>query len=83
MREILELEAAEMAGDAECPVLMKQESEPMEAALCLKRFPNGYVLGTSDRTHDLKLWFSTDLAVARERYEELARTMAATGSPFG
>ena len=83
MREIMEHEAVAMAGEAECPVLRKQESEAMEAALCLKRFPDGYVLGASDRAHDLKLWFTTDLAVAREHYDELARTMAATGSPFG
>jgi hypothetical protein len=45
MREITEDEAIRLAGDAECPVLRKEESDPMEAAVCLKRFPTGYVLG--------------------------------------
>ena len=45
----------EMAGDFGCPVLGKEESEELEAAVCLKKCPQGYVLGISDKIEDLKL----------------------------
>jgi hypothetical protein len=83
MREITEDEAFAMAGEADCPVLSKEESDPMEAAVCLKRFPDGYVLGASDKVKDLRIWFTTDLAAARAQYDEFVKTMRRTGTPFG
>jgi hypothetical protein len=41
MREVSEDEVMEMAGESDCPVLSKEESEEMEAAVCLKQFPQG------------------------------------------
>ena len=55
MREVSEHEVIERAGDSGCPVLGKEESEELEAAVCLKQFPQGYVLGISDKIEDLKL----------------------------
>jgi hypothetical protein len=54
MREVSEHEVIEMAGDFGCPVLGKEESEELEAAVWLKQFPQGYVLGISDKIEDLK-----------------------------
>ena len=83
MREISEDEACQLAGEADCPVLRKEESDPMEAAVCLKRFPTGYVLGVSDKMHDLRIWFSDDLAAAEQRYDHFANLMKLYGTPFG
>lgn len=83
MLEISEDEAFALAGEAECPVLRKEESEGLEAAVCLKRFPAGYVLGASDRVRDLRLWLTDDLALAEGCYEEFVRIMRNCGSPFG
>ena len=55
MREVSEHEVIEMAGDSGCPVLGKEESEELEAAVCLKQFSQGYVLGISDKIEDLKI----------------------------
>lgn len=82
MREISEAEAYEMAGDADCPVLRKDESDPMEAAICLKRFPQGYILGVSDKANDLRIWFTTDLAMAEEHYDRYLSLMREHGTPF-
>jgi len=46
MREVSEHEVIEMAGESDCPVSGKEESEELEAAVCLKQFPQGYVLAT-------------------------------------
>jgi hypothetical protein len=83
MRQISEDEAFQLAGDADCPVLRKEESDPMEAAVCLKRFPTGYVLGVSDKVRDLVIWFTEDLAVAEERCDECIKLMRIHGTPFG
>ncbi len=72
-----------MAGDAECPVLRKEESDPMEAAVCLKRFPVGYILGISDKVENLKIWFTVDLAEAEAHYDACVRRMREVGTPFG
>lgn len=83
MREISEEEAVRLAGEAGCPVLRKEESDPMEAAVCLKRFPTGYVLGISDKVDDLQIWFTDDLAVAEQRYDEYVTLMRSHGTPYG
>jgi hypothetical protein len=83
MREISEDEAFRLAGEADCPVLRKEESDPMEAAVCLKRFPTGYVLGVSDKVRDLQIWFTEDLASAEQRYNEFVSLMKSHGTPFG
>jgi hypothetical protein len=57
MREVSESEVVSLAGESDCPVLGKEESEAMEAAVCLKQFPQGSVLGISDKLEDLKLFF--------------------------
>jgi hypothetical protein len=83
MRKISEEEAFTLAGESECPVLHKEESDPMEAAVCLKQFPGGYVLGVSDKVRDLHMWFTTDLAEAQRHFTEHVRVMHETGIPFG
>ena len=83
MRKITEDGAYAMAGDTDCPVLRKEESEAMEAAVCLKRFPTGYVLGVSDKVNDLHIWFTTDLVVAEQQYDQYTRLMRDSGTPFG
>lgn len=83
MRQITEEEAFALAGDHECPVLRKEESDPMEAAVCLKQFPQGFVLGVSDKANDLVIWFSTDREAAEKRYDEYVACMRNTGTPFG
>lgn len=83
MRKITEDEAFALAGEADCPVLHKEESDPMEAAVCLKRFPEGYVLGVSDKVRDLHIWFTPDLETAKARYDHHVQTMRACGTPFG
>lgn len=82
MREITEEEAFELAGDSECPVLMKDESDPLEAAVCLKTFPSGYVLGASDKVNDLRLWFTTERVEAETEYFRLVEVMRSQGSPL-
>lgn len=83
MRKITEEEAFTLAGKSDCPVLRKEEADEMEAAVCLKRFPSGYVLGVSDKVQDLHIWFTPDLILAEERYSEYVRIMRITGTPFG
>jgi hypothetical protein len=83
LREITEEEAFSLAGDAECPVLRKEESDPQEAAVCLKRFPTGYLLGASDKVRDLHLWLFDDLDAAERRYDELVSLLREHGTPFG
>jgi hypothetical protein len=83
MREISEHDAFDLAGDADCPVLAKEESEAMEAAVCLKAFPQGYVLGVSDKAHGLRIWFTTDKAVAVGHYGRYLALMQHCGTPFG
>ncbi len=83
MRELSEQDALAMAGGSECPVLSKEESEEMEAAVCLKRFPGGYVLGISDKARDLRLWFIPDVAAAEQEYARYVGIMRKSGSPFG
>jgi hypothetical protein len=83
MREISEQEAFELAGESDCPVLRKEEAEALEAAVCLKQFPGGYVLGVSDKIRDLRLWFTRDLDVAEREYDRYVGDMRAHGSPFG
>lgn len=81
--EISELDAYALAGRSRCPVLGKEESLAQRAAVCLKRMPVGYVLGISDARHELKLWYTADLAAARKRFAALVATMQRSGSPFG
>jgi hypothetical protein len=83
MRAISEMEAFELAGESECPVLRKEEAEAMEAAVCLKQFPSGYVLGVSDKIQDLRIWFTQDFDVAAAEYDRYVSIMRAVGSPFG
>src|SRR5215207_2760556 len=71
MREVSEAEVVSMAGESDCPVLGKEESEEMEAAVCLKQFPQGYVLGISDKLEDLKLFL---LRVEKRRTSGISTT---------
>ena len=82
LRQIYEEEAFALAGESDCPVLMKEESNAMKAAVCLKKFPGGYVLGASDQVHDLRLWFSAELGPAETMYHEFVQIMRKYGSPF-
>jgi hypothetical protein len=83
LRKITEEEVFAIAGDNECPVLSKEEAAEMEAAVCLKRFPDGYVLGISDKVRDLHLWFTADPVVAEEQYQRYVQVMRQSGTPFG
>ena len=68
MREVSEHEVIEMAGDSGCPVLGKEESEEL-AAVCLKQFPQGNVLGISDKIEDLKFLFTPSKEEAEKCYQ--------------
>jgi hypothetical protein len=69
MREVSEAEVVSMAGEFDCPVLAKEESEEMEAAVCLKKFPQGYVLNISDKLEDLRLFFTPSREEADKWYQ--------------
>jgi hypothetical protein len=47
MREVSEDEVMEMARESDCPVLSKEESEEMEAAVCLSSFRKDTFLGSA------------------------------------
>jgi hypothetical protein len=83
MRQIDEDEAFALAGECACPVLREEEADEMEATVCFKQFPCGYVLGASDKVRDLQLWFTSKWAVAEKEYERYVSIMRACGSPFG
>lgn len=83
MQKIAESEVWKMAGDADCPVIYKEESEPKEAAVCLKRFPTGYIIGVSDKDNGLQCWFTTEITVAEEEYQMFLQKMQSFGTPFG
>ena len=84
MREISEAVAIELAGDADCPVVSKDENEETESAVCLKKFPDCYVLGVStDLTDTFKLYAFDDLAPAKAEYDRFVSIMRRTGTPFG
>ena len=83
MREVSETEVLSMAGESDCPVLGKEESEAMEAAVCLKQFPQGYVLGISDKLEDLKLFFTPSREEADKWYRHYSARLREYGTPFG
>ena len=83
MREVSEAEVIEMAGESDSPVLGKEESEELEAAVCLKEFPQGYVLGLSDKIEDLKLLFTPSREEAQRWYRHYIACMCEFGTPFG
>ena len=83
MREVSEHEVIEMAGDSGCPVLGKEESEELEAAVWLKQFPQGYVLGISDKIEDLKLLSTPSREEAEKCYQHYIACMREFGTPFG
>ncbi len=83
MREVSEAEVVSMAGKSDCPVLGKEESEELEAVVCLKHFPQGYVLGLSDKLEDLKLFFTPSRAEADKWYQHYRARLREFGTPFG
>jgi len=54
----------------------------MEAAVCLKKFPTGYVLGASDKLNGLHIWFSNDYTVMETMYSMLVQVMKTRGTPL-
>jgi hypothetical protein len=83
MQQISEEEAHRLAGDADCPVLFKEENDITESAVCLKKFPGGYVLGIScDRDNVFELFFSDNYDEIARYYEDYVNTMHQNGSPF-
>jgi hypothetical protein len=82
MREVSEAEVIEMAGESDCPVSGKEESEELEAAVCLKQFPQGYVLDISDKIEDLKLLFIPSREEAKKCYQHYIACMREFGTPF-
>ena len=83
MREVSEAEVAAMVGESDCPVLGKEESGEMEAAVCLKQFPQGYVLGISDNVEDLNLFFTPRREEADRWYQHYVVCLRQFGIPFG
>lgn len=81
MWTLTEAAAYALAGDSECPVLAKAESEPMEAAVCLKQFPTCFVLGASDR-RGLIMWALDERPLAEEHFAALSERMERTGTPL-
>lgn len=72
-----------MCAGMDCPVLKKAESEAMQAAVCLKEFPDGYVLGVSNKREGLHLWFTKDHALAEKYYHDYLSKMQSNGTPLG
>ena len=83
MREVSQDEVVAMAGESDCPVFGKEESDEMEAAVCLKQFPQGYVLGISDQREDLKLLFTPSREEADKWYQHYRARLREFGTPFG
>jgi hypothetical protein len=83
MREVSQDEVVAMAGESDCPVLGKEESDEMEAAVCLKQFPQGYVLGISDKLEHLKLLFTPSREEADKWYQHYRARLREFGTPFG
>ena len=61
----------------------KEESEELEAAVCLKKCPQGYVLGISDKIEDLKLLFTPSREEVEKCYQYYIACMREFGTPFG
>lgn len=84
MEEISEAAAITLAGDAECPVISKEENADTDSAVCLKQFPACYVLGVStDLTDTFKLYAFDTLEPAKAEYDRFVEIMRRTGTPFG
>ncbi len=75
-------QAIVLIGEAHCPVILKSESDALEAAVCLKKTPSGYLLGVSDKNHELCFFFGTSLLEAKQLYVQYQAVMQKTGSPF-
>jgi hypothetical protein len=83
MRAVSEAEVVSMARESDCLVLGKEESEEIDAAVCLKQFPQGYILGISDKLEDLKLFFTPNRAEADKWYQHYRARLPEHGTPFG
>ena len=82
MREVSEDEVIEMAGELRLSGAGKEESDEMDA-VCLKQFPQGYVLGISDKHEDLKLLFTPSREEADKWYQHYRARLREFGTPFG
>lgn len=83
MREISEEEANRLGGEAIAPVLMKVENDATESAVCLKRLPNGFLLGVSCETKGvMRLFLFEDERLAHIALQKHAIQMENTGFPF-
>lgn len=77
-------EVVGLSGDAkEFPVLIKEENDITESAVCLKKLPKGYMLGISSETKEvLELYYSTDYDSILKKCKECSEKMLKTGYPF-
>ena len=83
MREVSQDEVVAMAGESDCPVLGKEESDEMEPVVCLKQFPQRYVLGISDTLAGLKLLFTPTGEEGDMWYQHYIARLWEFGTPFG
>ncbi len=84
IKKISEAEATELAKGAEVfPVIIKEENDTTESAVCLKKFPTGYVLGISCDTKELfELYFSEDYELIMGKCQQHLRIMQEKRHPF-
>lgn len=84
IKEISEQEAFKLAeGADEFPVLVKEENDGSESAVCLKKFPTGFILGVSCDTKEVfKLYYSEDYDELFDKCEYYLEIMRKKGHPF-
>ncbi|OJJ20173.1 hypothetical protein BKI52_17015 [marine bacterium AO1-C] len=84
IEKITPAEAHKLAiGAEEFPVMVKEENEQSESAVCLKKFPTGFVLGISCDTKDLfELYFSENYELIKNKCDFHIGIMKTKGHPF-
>ncbi len=79
IEEVVELSA----NTKEFPVLFKEENDTTKSAVCLKKMPEGYLLGISSETKKvLELYYSNHYSSILDKCKKCSEKMLKTGFPF-
>ena len=80
---VWELAEQELAEGEDWPVLMKQEWEPTESAVCVKQTSSGYILAAScDQIDSIRFFFSREQQAIMTLADEFTHEMKANGNPL-